>query len=509
MNALSFPSIRKDGLMLILGLGETGFAAARWSLAQGAGIRVVDTRENVQGLHQLQALSSAPLDVRLGQNALQADSLSDVHTVVISPGLSPVEPALASFLAQARDRGIEVIGEIELFARALKDLADQGHESRVVAVTGTNGKTTVTAMTRHLLEQAGVSALAVGNISPAALTALCDALENNALPQVWVLELSSFQLDSTFSLQADAGVVLNISQDHLDWHGGMDAYIQSKQRMYGMCDVTLVNRDDPVVMAMTPDASQESVRSFGLDKPALLGDMGLLTDGGMQWLVANEPTDFELPATGLKKRNAPAEPAVRGKGGLKRLMPVEALQIKGRHNALNAQAALLLARCLGLGWAELLNGLRTYQGEPHRVELVRVLDGVQYLDDSKGTNVGATVAALRGFDQRVWLIAGGLGKGQDFEPLAVAAASNVAEVFLIGQDAKLIASVLDAHDVRHRFCEGLEAAVQAAAEQARSGDVVLLSPACASMDMFKSYHHRGMCFVAAVTEMALDRGEPA
>ena len=144
---------------------------------------------------------------------------------------------------------------------------------------------------------------------------------------------------------------------------------------------------------------------------------------------------------------------------------------------MNAQAALLLARCLGLGWAELLNGLRTYQGEPHRVELVRVMDGVQYLDDSKGTNVGATVAALRGFDQRVWLIAGGLGKGQDFEPLAVAAASNVAEVFLIGQDAKLIASVLDAHDVRYRFCEGLEAAVQAAAEQARSGDVVLLSPA--------------------------------
>lgn len=252
MNALSFPSIRKDGLMLILGLGETGFAAARWSLAQGASIRLADTRENVQGLDRLQALSNAPLDVCLGQNALQADSLSDVHTVVISPGLSPVEPALAGFLAQARDRGIEIIGEIELFARALKDLADQGHESRVVAITGTNGKTTVTAMTRHLLEQAGVSALAMGNISPAALTALCDALENNALPQVWVLELSSFQLDSTFSLQADAGVVLNISQDHLDWHGGMDAYIQSKQRMYGMCDVTLVNRDDPVVMAMIP-----------------------------------------------------------------------------------------------------------------------------------------------------------------------------------------------------------------------------------------------------------------
>ncbi|XOT96924.1 Mur ligase family protein, partial [Alcaligenes pakistanensis] len=232
--------------------------------------------------------------------------------------------------------GIEVIGEIELFARALKDLSEQGHESRVVAVTGTNGKTTVTAMTRHLLEQSGVSALAVGNISPAALTALCDALENNALPQVWVLELSSFQLDSTFTLQADAGVVLNISQDHLDWHGGMDAYVQSKQRMYGMCDVTLVNRDDSAVMAMVPDASQESVRSFGLDKPALLGDMGLLTDGGMQWLVANEPTDFELPATGLRKRNVPVEPALRGKGGLKRLMPVEALQIKGRHNALNA-----------------------------------------------------------------------------------------------------------------------------------------------------------------------------
>ena len=509
MNALSFPSIRKDGLMLILGLGETGFAAARWCLAQGAGVRLADTRETVQGLDMLQALSREPLDVRLGTQALQTESRKDVHTLVLSPGLSPLEPTLAAFLAQARERGIEIIGEIELFARALKDLADQGQESRVLAVTGTNGKTTVTAMTRHLLEQAGISARAVGNISPAALTALCDALESQALPQVWVLELSSFQLDSTFSLRADAAVVLNISQDHLDWHGGMDAYVQSKQRLYGMCDVALVNRDDPVVMAMIPDASQESVRSFGLDKPVLLGDLGLQTDGGMQWLVANEPTDFELPATGLKKRHAAAAGTVRGKGGLKRLMPVEALQIKGRHNALNAQAALLLARCLGLGWAELLNGLRTYQGEPHRVELVRVLDGVQYLDDSKGTNVGATVAALRGFDQRVWLIAGGLGKGQDFEPLAMAAKHSVAEVFLIGQDARLIATVLQAHDIPHRFCEGLEAAVQAAAGQARSGDVVLLSPACASMDMFKSYHHRGLCFVAAVTEMALDRGELA
>ena len=509
MNALSFPSIRKDGLMLILGLGETGFAAARWSLAQGARIRLADTREQVPGLDKVQALSSSPLDIRLGQQALLADSLDEVHTLVISPGLSPLDPALSAFFALARERGIEVIGEIELFARALKDLADQGHESRVLAITGTNGKTTVTAMTRHLLEQAGVSALAVGNISPAALTALCDALEGDALPQVWVLELSSFQLDSTFTLRADAGVVLNISQDHLDWHGSMDAYVQVKQRLYSMCDVTLINRDDPAVMAMVPDATQESVRSFGLDKPALLGDMGLLSDGGMQWLVANEPSDFDLPATGLKKRNVPAGPASRGKGSLKRLMPAEALQIKGRHNALNAQAALLLARTLGLGWAELLNGLRTYQGEPHRVELVRVLDGVQYLDDSKGTNVGATVAALRGFDQRVWLIAGGLGKGQDFEPLAVAAKQNVAEVFLIGKDAALIAAVLQAHDVPHRLCDGLESAVQAAAEQARSGDVVLLSPACASMDMFKSYHHRGMCFVAAVTEMALDRGELA
>ena len=508
MNGLSFPSIRTDGVTLILGMGETGMAAARWCIAQGAVVRLADTRDQIQGRDELTALAGAELDCRLGGQALQSASLQDVHTVVISPGLSPLEAPIAAFLAQAREQGAEVIGEIELFARALKDLAQQGRDSRVLAITGTNGKTTVTAMTRHILEQAGVSARAVGNISPAALAALYQALQDDDLPQVWVVELSSFQLESTFSLQAEAGVVLNISQDHLDWHGGMEPYIQAKARLFGLCRLAVVNRDDPAVMAMVDDASLETVRSFGLGKPELTGDMGLGLDGGVEWLLASDPQDFDAPAV-PRRRKGEEGPALRAPGRLNRLMPAEALQIKGRHNALNAQAALILARSLGLGWAELLNGLRSYRGEPHRVELVRVIDGVQYLDDSKGTNVGATVAALRGLDQRVWLIAGGLGKGQDFGPLAQAARKSVAEVFLIGRDAGQLAQALQAEEVAHRFCDGLDAAVRQAAEQARSGDVVLLSPACASMDMFKSYHHRGLCFVAAVTELALDRGEAA
>ncbi|WP_341667525.1 UDP-N-acetylmuramoyl-L-alanine--D-glutamate ligase [Alcaligenes sp. SDU_A2] len=509
MNGLTFPSIRADGVTLILGMGETGLAAARWCLAHGANVRLADTREQIQGQDELAALAGVALDSRLGEQALQAATLQDVHTVVISPGLSPLQAPIAAFLAQARQQGAEVIGEIELFARALRDLSEQGRDSQVLAVTGTNGKTTVTAMTRHILEQAGVSARAVGNISPAALAALYQALQDDALPQVWVLELSSFQLESVFSLQAHAAVVLNISQDHLDWHGDMPAYVQAKARLLGMSRLAVVNRDDPAVMAMVDDAALPTVRSFGLDRPALTGDMGLGVDGGMEWLLASDPQDFDQPVAAARRRKGDDAPAVRLPGRLNRLMPVEALQVKGRHNALNAQAALILARSLGLGWAELLNGLRSYRGEPHRVELVRVLDGVQYLDDSKGTNVGATVAALRGLDQRVWLIAGGLGKGQDFGPLAQAARGGVAEAFLIGRDAQQLALALQAQDVPHRFCDGLDAAVRQAAEQARPGDVVLLSPACASMDMFKSYHHRGLCFVAAVTELALDKGEAA
>lgn len=509
MNALSFPSIRTDGVWLILGMGETGLAAARWCIAQGATVRLADTRAQVQGLEELSCLAGSDLDCRMGEQALHVASLHDVHTVVISPGLSPLEAPIAAFLALAREQGAEVIGEIELFARALKDLAEQGRDSRVLAVTGTNGKTTVTAMTRHMLDQAGVSARAVGNISPAALTALYQALQEDDLPQVWVVELSSFQLESTASLQAEAGVVLNISQDHLDWHGGMQAYVKAKARLFSFCRVAVVNRDDPAVMSMVDDAALETVRSFGLGKPELTGDMGLGLDGGVEWLLASDPQDFDLPLAAPRRRKGDQGPVVRPAGRLNRLMPVEALQIKGRHNALNALAALILARSLGLGWAELLNGLRSYKGEPHRVELVRVIDGVQYLDDSKGTNVGASVAALRGLDQRVWLIAGGLGKGQDFEPLALAARKGVAEAFLIGQDAAQVAQALQAQGVAHRFCDGLDTAVRQAAEQARSGDVVLLSPACASMDMFKSYHHRGLCFVAAVTELALDKGEAA
>ncbi|WP_066458221.1 UDP-N-acetylmuramoyl-L-alanine--D-glutamate ligase [Castellaniella caeni] len=509
MNTTTFPSLRQDGLTLIMGLGETGVAAACWCAARGARLRVLDTRTQPGGLATLQA-QGVEAELHLGPDALQAAALEGVHTLVLSPGLNPHEAPVAALLAAARARGIDVIGEIELFARALADLRAQGYAPAVVAVTGTNGKTTVTSLVRHLAQGCGRRVRAAGNISPAALLSLREALEQDDLPEVWVLELSSFQLETTRSLQADAAVVLNLTQDHLDWHGSMQAYAAAKARLLGMTRVQVINRDDAWVRAMVDDVADVRVRSFGQDAPVLAGDLGLLVQNGLSWLAWAPEAETAPPVGGSRRKAAqaghvatcPAAPA-------QALMPAEALLIRGQHNALNALAALALGAAIGLDWARMLHALRTYRGEAHRTELVRTVAEVDFIDDSKGTNVGATLAALQGLGRRVVLIAGGLGKGQDFSPLAPAVRAHARAVLLIGQDGPRIGQALSACDVPLEACPTLEDAVRRGFALAQAGDAVLLSPACASMDMFRNYAHRSACFVEAVRELAADQGEVA
>jgi len=303
-------------------------------------------------------------------------------------------------------------------------------------------------------------------------------------------------------------VVLNVSQDHLDWHGSMQAYAGAKARLLTMARIAIINRDDPCVVDMVSDIKAVNVRSFGRGMPELEGDLGLEESNGMAWIVAADATDFELPVP-TSRRKKPATEPVRGAGRAARLMPVDALRVRGQHNALNALAALALVRSLGLGWAAMLHALRDYHGEPHRTQFLRTIGGVDFVNDSKGTNVGATVAALDGMGGKVVLIAGGLGKGQDFTPLARAVRAHARAVVLIGQDAPRIERVLADAQVPVECTASLAQAVSRSLELAQPGDTVLLSPACASMDMFQDYGHRGRCFIEEVNELALSRGEVA
>jgi UDP-N-acetylmuramoylalanine--D-glutamate ligase len=386
--------------------------------------------------------------------------------------------------------------------------AERGYAPKLIAITGTNGKTTVTSMVGLLCRRAGLTTQVAGNISPAALDVLRAALDAQDLPQAWVLELSSFQLHSTHSLQADAATVLNITQDHLDWHGDMQAYAADKARIFGAHTVRVLNRDDAEVMRMASPLAPQI--SFGKDEPEFPDCFGLAYEHGMQWLslaVAAEEGEKKR----RKKENIELPPV-----SISRLMPADALKIRGQHNALNALAALALCRAIGLPLAPLLHGLRDYHGEPHRVELVQTIAGVEYFDDSKGTNVGATVAALNGLgaasggsSKHLLLIAGGEGKGQDFASLAEPIAKYVRMVLLIGADAPALRASLASTGVELIDCASLEQAVQKAGHAAQSGDQVLLSPACASFDMFDNYAHRARVFVDAVRELALARGEIA
>jgi len=656
----------KDLPVLILGLGDSGLAMARWCARHGARLRVWDSRETPP---QAAALALAVPEATLMTGALPADrlegtgDLADVKLILKSPGLAPGDERIAPLLAAARARGLLIQGELDLFARALADLkAERGYAPKVLAITGTNGKTTTTSLTAMLVERTGARVATAGNIGPTMLDTLAAALDLEPapaapavpaagmvdaerttplphlsaaddrddpvtlpgafvdarpladrtvpmpldatghspdsvdvpvdvtgvadkvdvaidmsgagdrvdvavdvsgagdrvdlnveldlastsielplevaslagdeaplqlappppaapvfehLPDVWVLELSSFQLDGVQGFEPSAATVLNVTQDHLDWHGDMAAYAAAKSRIFGQAALMVINRDDALVEAMVPaplmvkgsrgkaaKAVTRPVLRFGLDAPQRPGDFGLVTDGGMAWLVR------ALPADETVKRRKDEDEEIH----LQRLMPADALRIRGRHNAANALAALALATAIGCPLAPMLHGLREYHGEPHRVESIGIVSGIEAVDDSKGTNVGATVAALNGLgadrlSSKLVVILGGDGKGQDFAPLAAPVARHARAVATIGKDAERIEAALAATGVPLQRHATLEDAVRWCFAQAQSGDAVLLSPACASLDMFRNYAHRAEVFAATVREIASERGE--
>nr|WP_297352669.1 UDP-N-acetylmuramoyl-L-alanine--D-glutamate ligase [uncultured Caldimonas sp.] len=618
--------------VLVLGLGESGLAMARWSARCGAAVRVWDSRE--QPPHA-EALKQHVPHAQLLTGELGVEALDGVQRVLKSPGLAPNDTRLAALFAHARERAIAVQGELDLFARALADLkAERGYAPKVVAITGTNGKTTTTSMAALLIGRTGKRVGMAGNIGPTMLQTLAEALDLEPeaqaepeatetelpaaavpeampaaeepavdpdvaleaeasidpteddlaalqaldgieaapdadasaeatdlpaaevaepapaetaavaddeasalatlvpppppapvfehLPDVWVLELSSFQLDGVQGFEPNAATVLNITQDHLDWHGSLEAYAAAKARIFGKDTVMVINRDDPLVEAMIPPPQtvkgargrparivERHVVRFGLDAPKRPGDYGLVVENGMAWLVRAMEAD-ETMKSGRTRRRDDEEEELH----IQRLMPADALRVRGRHNAANALAALALATSIGCPLAPMLHGLREYAGEPHRVEYVATVNAIDFFDDSKGTNVGATVAALNGLGldrapAKLAVILGGDGKGQDFAPLAEPIARHARFVALIGRDAEAIEQVLGGTGVpTHRF-ETLQAATRACAERAHAGDAVLLSPACASLDMFRNYGHRAEVFVAEVQAMASDQGEIA
>ncbi|MDE1928683.1 MAG: UDP-N-acetylmuramoyl-L-alanine--D-glutamate ligase [Burkholderiales bacterium] len=501
--------------VLVLGLGDSGLAMARWCAARGARVSWWDSRESppqeptlARELPQAQRVVELP--ARLGPDG------AGYRLVLKSPGLAPGDARIAPLLEEAAAAGIAVLGELDLFVQALEHLHEtQRYAPQILAITGTNGKTTTTAMTALLVERAGRSVAAAGNIGPTLLDTLNARVDD--LPQVWVLELSSFQLDSVRGFEPAAATVLNVTQDHLDWHGNMDAYAAAKARVFGSRGVMVLNRDDPRVEAMAPQPPdvkgkgkgkakpvEREILRFGLDAPRQAGDFGLVVENGMAWLVRALPADETI-----KRRKGDDEEDIH----LQRLMPADALRVRGRHNAANALAALALATAIGCPLAPMLHGLREYAGEAHRVQPVGRVGEVEAYDDSKGTNVGATVAALEGLGAdkapaRLVVILGGDGKGQDFAPLAAPLARHARAVATMGRDAAAIeaaiASALEGVPLQRHAT--LEAAVAWCFGQARGGDAVLLSPACASLDMFRNYAHRAEVFVAAVEALAHEAG---
>lgn len=555
----------RDLHVLILGLGASGLAMARWCAHHGAVVTVADTREAPPQLPTLQAEWPDVKFVSGGFSAALIEG-TPVRAVFRSPGLAP--EVVAPVVEAARAAGLWQGGELSLFAAGLKDLqARFGYAPQVLAITGTNGKTTVTALTGQLVARAGKTVKVAGNIGPTLLDTLSQALaqaEGDAqaleqqereaaqameaemaeaappavqersleqdlaqekgdtdgeppmpglapmplsamarvLPQVWVLELSSFQLDSSEGFEPTAAAVLNVTQDHLDWHGSMQAYADAKARIFGQQALMVLNRDDQAVMAMLPEPVRVKLQKplvrphlrFGGDMPQRPGDWGIETVNGMTWLVR------ALEADETQKRRKGEEEELH----IQRLMPADALRIRGRHNAVNALAALALASSAGCALAPMLYGLREYRGEPHRVEPVAMVHEVEYFDDSKGTNVGATVAALEGLgaERRIVVILGGDGKGQDFSPLRKPVAQHVRAAVLIGRDRDRLQEALQDTGVPLLKADDLMQAVQICAQQACAGDAVLLSPACASLDMFRHYEHRAEVFRAAVAQLA-------
>ena len=498
----------KDLHVLILGLGASGLAMARWCARCGARVTVADTRDAPP---QLAALKDELPQANFAGGAFAPALVqgTDIRAVFRSPGLSPAE--VAPVTDAARALGLWVAGELGLFAQALADLkADRAYAPAVLAVTGTNGKTTVTALTGQLVERAGKTVAVAGNIGPTLLDTLAEKLDAQSdetpLPEVWVIELSSFQLDGVTNFEPSAATVLNVTQDHLDWHGDMAAYAAAKAHVFGTQALMVLNREDPLVMKMLPEPvrlkggkyEQRPHILFGGDMPQRPGDFGIEVVNGMAWLVRALEADETL-----KKRKDNDEEL-----HLQRLMPADALRIRGRHNAVNALAALALATTAGCALGPMLYGLREYRGEPHRVESVGIVSDIEYFNDSKGTNVGATVAALHGLgaERKVVIILGGEGKGQDFSPLADPVARFARAAVFIGRDGPLIRAVLEGRGVTLLDAADMHEAVALATQRAHAGDAVLMSPACASFDMFDNYPHRGRVFRESVQALAREAG---
>lgn len=487
--------------VLILGLGASGLAMVRWCVRCGAQVTVADTRTVPPQLHILQtqypqvrfiagAFDAALVDQSQGQS---------LYAIYRSPGLSAT--AIAPILSAAHACQIKVRGELDLYAQALEALHTQhGYAPAVLAITGTNGKTTVTSLTGQLVAHADKSVAVAGNIGPTLLDTLSARIDGHDLPQVWVLELSSFQLADAHDFSPTAATVLNLTQDHLDWHPDMADYAAAKACIFGHTTHRVLNREDGAVMAMLPASSYTT---FGYDVPQRPGDLGIEWVNGMAWLVrAHDDEDLGRSRPRKASRS-------RAELHLQRLMPAEALRIRGQHNACNALAALALALAAGCSLSPMLYGLREYRGEPHRVEPLGRVNGVEYFDDSKGTNVGATVAALAGLgtQQRLVVILGGEGKGQDFSPLLAPIARYARAVILIGRDAARIEAALHTSGLPLQHASTMQQAVQYAAQHAQTGDAVLMSPACASLDMFRDYAHRAQVFIEAVRTLAHEHGQ--
>ncbi|MEO5655160.1 MAG: UDP-N-acetylmuramoyl-L-alanine--D-glutamate ligase [Nitrosospira sp.] len=457
----------RNKTVLVLGMGETGLSMAKWLSRMGANVRVADSRTAPPGMEDLkQALPHALMFI----GAFTAEAFAGIDLIAISPGVCLAE----KLVRQATKDGVPVMGDMELFALAIRSLS--ASRPTIVAITGSNGKTTVTAMVGAMVKKAGWDVEVAGNIGPAVLDALMQRVDSGRLPQAWVLEISSFQLETMQNLGPDAATVLNLSEDHLDRYDGMREYAAAKARIFldaanrqGVdAGMQILNRDDSMVREMALGGRKQI--TFGLDLPIGHSDFGLLREDGNSWLVQ----------------------------GATRLMKTSDLGVYGLHNAANALAALALCRAVALPFEPLLQALREFRGLPHRMEKVGTYGGITFYDDSKGTNVGATAAALTGMTQSVVLIAGGVGKGQDFAPLAKPIAEHARAVVLIGRDAGKIASAISHCGVSLHHASTMEEAVQKSFLLAQGGDAVLMSPACASFDMFKNYVHRAEAFIAAV-----------
>ena len=438
--------------VLVLGLGETGLSALRWLATKGAVMSAADSRDNPPNIDDLRRTMP---QVAIYTGKFKQAVLLDAELIVISPGVALSEPAVQA----AIKHGIPVIGDVELFAQY------RPKNAKVIGITGSNGKTTVTTLVGEICKAAGLNTIVAGNIGLPVLDAL-----SMDVPDVYVLELSSFQLETTINLHLDVATVLNVCEDHMDRYGAIADYAAAKARLLKYTKVAVLNRNDATSLAM----QAENIITFGLNAALDVNDFGLIQNGEL-WLAS----------------------------GQRKLCKTSALKIAGQHNVANALAAAALCTAIGIEKDVIVDTLIKFKGLAHRVEWVANIDDVDYYDDSKGTNVGATCAAIagmskNGLSQKVVLIAGGDGKGQDFAPLAAAVQANSRAVVLIGRDAALIEAVLSATDVPRYQAVDLPEAVNIAKKIAQKGDAVLLSPACASFDMFKNYVHRAEVFVDAV-----------